>query len=106
MQLFIIFWWTRELLPKVNNRIMKFCKDNKIGTALSKGKYVALSRGFANPNSINTLFTALLNLDNDFSKLNMDFFDAIKKIDWYNPFKHVKGRRPMSVNWRRFMEMF
>lgn len=36
----------------------------------------------------------------------MDFFDAIKKVDWYNPFKHVKGRRPISVNWRRFMEMF
>lgn len=45
---------------EVNNRIMKFCKDNKIGTALSKGEYVALSRSFANPNTINTLFTALL----------------------------------------------
>jgi hypothetical protein len=36
----------------------------------------------------------------------MDFFEVVKKIDWYNPYKYVKGSRPMSENWNRFMEMF
>ena len=36
----------------------------------------------------------------------MDFFEAIKKVDWYNPFLYVKGRRHLYKNWKRFMEMF
>jgi hypothetical protein len=84
---------------------MKF--GDKIGKKeVTKGEYVASLSGFANPQRIEKLFTDLLDLDSDFSKLNMDFFEVVKKIDWYNPYKYVKGSRPMSENWNRFMEMF
>jgi hypothetical protein len=84
--------------------VKKFSR--KIGKTVTKGEYVGSSSNFANPHMINILFTRLLNLDSDFSELNKDFFETVKKIDWYNPYKYEKGRRPLHKNWNRFMEMF
>ena len=80
---------------EANNRVMK-----KIGMTVTKGGYVGSFHNFANPQLINNLFTRLLNLDNNFSKLNVDFFQAVKKVDWYNQYKFFKGRRPLSINWK------
>ncbi|HZA64976.1 MAG TPA: hypothetical protein VE573_19015, partial [Nitrososphaeraceae archaeon] len=45
---------------------------------------------FANPQVINNLFTRLLNLYKNFSKLNVDFFQGVKKVDWHNQYKFLK----------------
>ena len=89
---------------ETNNRVIKF--GRKRGTILSNWLYLALSNSFSNPDTIDDLFTEILKLDNDFHKLNLTFFDAVKKIDRYSPYKHFEGRRPMSVNWNRFIDMF
>jgi len=36
----------------------------------------------------------------------MDFFDAVKKIDWFDPYKYVKGARAIFYNWNNFLNMF
>lgn len=89
---------------EANKWMIKFGKER--GITLTNGLYVALRYGFANPDTIDKLFTEILKLDNGFRKLNMTFFDAVRKIDWYNPYKYFKGSRPMTVNWNRFMDMF
>lgn len=89
---------------KAEEKVKKFSK--KVGKTVTKGEYVGSSYNFANPDIIRDLFTRLLRLDKKFGKLNMDLFEAVKKVDWYNPYKYVKGRRPLHKNWNRFMEMF
>ena len=36
----------------------------------------------------------------------MKFFDAIKKLDWYDPYRHYKGTRSLNKNWCNFEHMF
>jgi hypothetical protein len=83
---------------EANNRVMKYGK--KIGMTVTKGGYVGSFHNLANPQVINNLFTRLLNLDKNFSKLNVDFFQAVKKVDWYNQYKFFKESRPLSINWK------
>jgi hypothetical protein len=89
---------------EAEDTVKKF--SGKIGKTVTKGEYVGSCYNFANPQIINDLFSRLPNLDTNLSRLNMDFFEAVKKVDWYKPYKYVKGRRPLYRNWKRFMEMF
>jgi hypothetical protein len=67
---------------------------------VTKGGYVGSFHKFANPQVINNLFTRLLNLGKNFSKRMWNFFQAVKKVDWYNQYKFFKESRPLSINWK------
>ena len=90
--------------PEAKNKVMKL--EKKIGKTVTKGQYVALKHRLTIPQEIDELFTSLLYLDDKSRKLNMRFFEAAKRIDWNSPYIYVKGRIPLSKNWKRFIEMF
>jgi hypothetical protein len=73
---------------------------------LSKGEYILLKHNFANLVEINSVFSNLLKSDPDFNALNMDFIEAVKKIDWYDPYKYIKEARSIFLNWDNFVKMF
>jgi hypothetical protein len=88
----------------VNEKISKQQKNtNRI---ITKGEYVAANNNFANAEAINSVFTKLLSTDKEFQKLNIDFFEAVKRIDDFDPYKYVKRARRISLNWNNFILMF
>jgi hypothetical protein len=89
---------------EAKNKVMKL--EKKIGKTVTKGQYVALKHRLTIPQEIDELFTSRLYLDDKSRKLNMRFSEAAKRIDWYSPYIYVKGRFPLSKNWKRFIEMF
>ena len=44
--------------------------------------------------------------DLKFKALGIDFFSAIKKLDWYDPLKIFEVARPMQENWDNFKNIF
>jgi hypothetical protein len=74
----------------------------------TKGQfYLADSNiSFQNTQTINDIFTKILKTDSDFDKLGIDSFDAIKKIEWYDPFKNIDRAIALDKNWRNFIKMF
>jgi hypothetical protein len=54
---------------------------------ITMGECVVIQSDFTNPNVINDISNHVLKQDEQFRSLNMDFFDAVKKIDWYDPYK-------------------
>ena len=73
---------------------------------ITKGECVSAQSDFTNPEVVNNIGTSLLKQDTRFEQLNMDFFYAVRKIDWYDPYKYVKGARTIFHNWKKFLEMF
>ena len=82
---------------------------------MTKGQYVAVQNDFTNLYNINKIATLVLRQDKEFNDINMDFFDAVKKIDWYDPYKYVKdfdnaeiieAVKPLTENWDNFVDMF
>lgn len=75
---------------------------------MTKGEFVVIQSDFTNANNINEVTTCVLNNDNQFRELKMDFFKAVKKIDWYDPYKYVKGARARAIfhNFSNFRLMF
>ena len=82
---------------------------------MTKGQCVVVQNDFTNPYNINKIATFVLKQDKKFNNINMDFFNAVKKIDWYDPYKYVKGFdnaeiieavKPLTENWDNFVDMF
>ena len=82
---------------------------------MTKGQCVVVQTDFTNPYNINKIATFVLKQDKKFNDINMDFFNAVKKIDWYDPYKYVKGFdnaeiieavKPLTENWNNFADMF
>jgi hypothetical protein len=76
---------------------------------ITKGQCVVAQYDFTNSFNINKMATLVLRQDNKFDNLNMDFFDAVKKIDWYDPYVYIKGFegvKPLTENWDNFVNMF
>jgi hypothetical protein len=82
---------------------------------MTRGQCVVVQNDFTNSYNINKIATLVLKQDKEFNNINMDFFDAVKKIDWYDPYKYVKGLdnaeiieavKPLTENWDTFVEMF
>jgi hypothetical protein len=73
---------------------------------ITRGTIVANEFNFANYKEINDKFTDLLKSDEKFEKLGMDFFSAVKKIDWYDPYRIFKGAKSMNKNWDNFQKVF
>jgi hypothetical protein len=84
-----------EMLKRRNNKLI-----------LTRGQIVANEFNFANYEVINTKFTALLNSKEKFGELGIDFFSAIKKLEWYDPLEIFKGAKPMNENWDNFEKIF
>jgi hypothetical protein len=61
---------------------------------------------FANYKQVNDVFTALLRSHEQFVKTKFDFFGAIKKIYWYDPPTHPRGKAPNDELWNKFEIMF
>ncbi len=75
----------------------------------TKGQCVVVQQDFTNADIINKIATLVLKQNSQFQEVGMDFFDAVKKIDWYDPYKYVKGIegvKPLSESWDNFMRMF
>ena len=61
---------------------------------------------FQNIDTINDVFSNILKNDTTFDKLGIDCIDAVKKIEWYNPYKNIKGTRALDKNWNTFIKIF
>lgn len=82
---------------------------------MTRGQCVVVQNDFTNSYIINKIATLVLRQDKEFNNINMDFFDAVKKIDWYDPYKYIKGIdnaeiveavKPLTENWDNFIDMF
>lgn len=82
---------------------------------MTRGECVVVQNDFTNSHNINKIATLVLRQDKEFNNINMDFFDAVKKIDWYDPYKYIKGFdnaeiieavKPLTENWDNFVNMF
>jgi hypothetical protein len=82
---------------------------------MTRGECVVVQNDFTNSHNINKIATLVLRQDKEFNNINMGFFDAVKKIDWYDPYKYVKGFdnaeiveavKPLTENWDNFVYMF
>lgn len=82
---------------------------------ITKGQSIIGQTDFTSTYNINEIAASILKQDINFNNLNMDFFDAVKKIDWYDPYKYVKGFdnaeiieavKPLTENWDNFIDMF
>jgi hypothetical protein len=81
---------------------------------ITKGQCVIAQNDFTNSYNINRLATLVLRQYKEFNNINMDFFDAVKKLDWYDPYKYIKinnaeiveGVKPLTENWDIFLYMF
>jgi hypothetical protein len=82
---------------------------------MTRGQCVVVQNDFTNSYNINKIATLVLRQDKEFNNINMDFFDAVKKIDWYDPYKYIKGIdnaeiveavKPLTENWDNFIDMF
>ncbi len=82
---------------------------------MTRGQCVVVQNDFTNSHNINKIATLVLRQDKEFNNISMDFFDAVKKIDWYDPYKYVKdfdnaeiteAVKPLTENWDNFLYMF
>jgi len=76
---------------------------------MTKGQCVVVQNDFTNSHNINKIATLVLKQDKEFNNINMDFFDAVKKIDWYDPYMYIEGFegvKPLTENWDTFVDMF
>jgi hypothetical protein len=73
---------------------------------LTRGQVVANEFNFANYKEINKIFTAFLKSNEKFDKLGIDFFSAVKKIDWHDPLRIFEGAVSMNKNWDNFQKLF
>jgi hypothetical protein len=82
---------------------------------MTRGQCLVVQNDFTNLHNINKIATLVLRQDKEFNNINMDFFDAVKKIDSYDPYKYVKGFdnaeiieavKPLTENWDNFIGMF
>jgi hypothetical protein len=96
-----------KILGKKNFK-SRYLEYNKKNPKITEGQYYSGESdvNFQDPERIKDVFTSLLNNDNDFKTLGIDIFDAIKKIDGYDPYKYVKGTRRIDKNWKNFIKMF
>ena len=39
-------------------------------------------------------------------ELNINFFQSVMKIDWFDPNKYVKCAKAIFYNWNNFLNMF
>lgn len=77
--------------------------------SITKGQYLVVQIDFTNKDAINKIATSVLKQDRHFDAIGMDFFTAVKKIDWYDPYKYIKGIegvKPLTEGWQNFMNMF
>jgi hypothetical protein len=58
---------------------------------MMKGRIVANEFNFADAKKVNYVFSELLETNEKFKEVNMKFFDAIRKLDWHDPYRHYKG---------------
>lgn len=75
----------------------------------TKGKSVVIQHDFTNVDAINNVAGCALDQDERFKEIGMDFFTAVRELDWYDPYKYIKGIRgvkPLTENWDNFMNMF
>lgn len=77
-----------------------------IGKNITKGEYVGSHSGYTNSYEINAIFTEFLKTDKKFRRLNIDFFEAVKKVNLKLPLRYVKGSRLISHNWSEFITIF
>jgi hypothetical protein len=82
---------------------------------ITKGQSIIGQTDFTSTYNINEIATSILGQDDKFKSLDMKFFDAVKKIDWYDPYRYVRGFdnaeiieavKPLTENWNNFMDMF
>jgi hypothetical protein len=73
---------------------------------MTKGEFVSIHSEFSNSDVINSIATYLLKDDQQFSQLKIDFFDSVKKIDWFDPYKYVKGAKAIFYDWNNFLKTF
>jgi hypothetical protein len=79
----------------------------KTNKKITKGEYVSAFSNCTNKDTIDQLFSELLYIDKNFRKLNMGFFEAIKKVDsLMSLFRFVKGPRSLSRTWHDFINIF
>lgn len=97
-----------KLDPKYRNKFEK-------RPDITKGQSIIGQTDFTSTYNINEIATAILGQDDKFNNLNMKFFDAVKKIDWYDPYRYIRGFdndeiieavKPLTENWNNFIEMF
>lgn len=75
----------------------------------TKGQSVVAQHDFTSLYVINNVAGCALNQDERFKEIGLDFFTAVKKLDWYDPYMYIKGIRgvkPLTENWDNFMNMF
>ena len=80
---------------------------------MTRGQFVIAQNDFTNSHNINKIATLVLKQDKEFNNINMDFFDAVKKIDWYDPYikgfdnaEIIEAVKPLTENWDNFIDMF
>lgn len=73
---------------------------------ITEGEHVVVQCDFTNAGVINSVATYVLRQDTQFNKLGIDFFDSVKKIDWFDPYKYVKGATAIFLDWKNFLYMF
>jgi hypothetical protein len=75
---------------------------------LSKGQHIAREYNFASPDVIDNTFSKLLKTNDRFNALKMNFLDAVKKADWYDPVIEYKEytTKHLHKNWNNFLDMF
>lgn len=96
--------WNDE--AKVPISILNEMLSKKNLGMMMKGKIVANEFNFADAKKVNYVFTELLNTNEKFKEVNKEFFDAIKKHVWHDPYRNFKGTRSLEKNWRNFERMF
>jgi hypothetical protein len=72
---------------------------------ITVGEFIAVNYDFTNLYTINTIATDVLNYDLKFKALNIEFLDAVKKIDWFDPYKYVKKLRVRAIYHSRNFEL-
>lgn len=80
---------------------------------MTRGQFVIAQNDFTNSHNISKIATLVLKQDKEFNNINMDFFDAVKKIDWYDPYikgfdnaEIIEAVKPLTENWDNFIDMF
>ena len=73
---------------------------------ITEGEHVVVQCDFTNADVINRVATYVLKQDIQFNELKIDFFDSVKKIDWFDPYKYVRGANAIFNNWENFLIMF
>ena len=91
---------------KIAMGVFNEMQTNKRTHSVTNGRIIANHFNFANIKEINWVFTELLEYNEKFKELNIDFLRAIKKIDWYDPLRIYKGSWSMAKNWNNFEKMF